>query len=47
MEIGVPKEIKNHEYRIGFIPSGVEARRSSAMAYSVNSAGNRLEMITA
>lgn len=25
MEIGVPKEIKNHEYRVGLIPSGVEA----------------------
>ncbi len=25
MEIGVPKEIKNHEYRVGLIPGGVEA----------------------
>ena len=24
MKIGVPKEIKNHEYRVGLIPSGVK-----------------------
>src|SRR5688572_29709875 len=23
MRIGVPKEIKNHEYRVGLVPSGV------------------------
>ena len=25
MLIGVPKEIKNHEYRVGMVPSGVRA----------------------
>ena len=25
MQIGVPKEIKNHEYRVGIVPSGVKA----------------------
>ena len=25
MQIGVPKEIKNHEYRVGIVPSGVRA----------------------
>ena len=23
MRIGVPKEIKNHEYRVGLVPAGV------------------------
>ena len=23
MQIGVPKEIKNHEYRVGLVPAGV------------------------
>ena len=25
MKVGVPKEIKNHEYRVGVIPAGVHA----------------------
>src|SRR4030066_669779 len=25
MRIGVPKEIKDHEYRVGIVPSGVKA----------------------
>ncbi len=29
MIIGIPKEIKNHEYRVGIVPSGVRALRES------------------
>lgn len=29
MEIGVPKEIKNHEYRVGLTPSGVKSLTAS------------------
>ena len=25
MKIGVPKEVKNHEYRVGMVPAGVHS----------------------
>ena len=33
MRIGVPKEIKNHEYRVGLLPSGV--RELTAQGHEV------------
>ena len=40
MLIGVPKEIKNHEYRIGLTPAGVgEVRAGEHFEGTVLSAG--------
>ena len=33
MKIGVPKEIKNHEYRIAIVPSGVRRWYRQAMRF--------------
>jgi alanine dehydrogenase len=38
MRIGVPKEIKNHEYRVGLLPAGVRELVESGHAVSVQSA---------
>lgn len=40
MKIGVPKEIKNHEYRVGMVPAAVgEAVRAGHTVYVQSSAG--------
>lgn len=43
MQIGVPKEIKNHEYRVGVTPAGVRALRQAGHEVVVESnAGQRI-----
>ena len=37
MKIGVPKEIKNHEYRVGLTPAGVRELTSRGHAVLVQS----------
>lgn len=41
MKIGVPKEIKNHEYRIGLTPAGVKELVANGHAVSVQTDGGK------
>lgn len=43
MKIGVPKEIKNHEYRVGLTPAGVQALTSAGHRVSIETlAGDKI-----
>ena len=43
MQIGVPKEIKNHEYRVGITPAGVKELTASGHSVVVETnAGSKI-----
>ena len=46
MKIGVPKEIKNHEYRVGIVPNGVQELVKNGHQVIVENAGKSIGLKT-